>query len=44
MVISLIQDKNRLAEMSANAKDLDVPNAGDNLAKLLIGLAKRAIR
>jgi UDP-N-acetylglucosamine--N-acetylmuramyl-(pentapeptide) pyrophosphoryl-undecaprenol N-acetylglucosamine transferase len=44
MVISLIQDKTRLAEMSANAKDLDVPNAGDNLAKLLIGLAKRAIR
>lgn len=43
-VYSLIENKVRLAEMSANAKGLDEPNAGDNLAKLLISLAKRAVR
>jgi UDP-N-acetylglucosamine:LPS N-acetylglucosamine transferase len=41
-VFSLIENKVRLAEMSANAKSLDVPDAGDNLAKLLVSLAKRA--
>jgi UDP-N-acetylglucosamine--N-acetylmuramyl-(pentapeptide) pyrophosphoryl-undecaprenol N-acetylglucosamine transferase len=43
-VFHLLENKVRLAEMSANAKDLDEPNAGDNLANLLISLAKRAVR
>lgn len=43
-VINLIRNKTRLAEMSANAKGLDVPDAGDNLARLLVSLAKRAVR
>lgn len=43
-IFSLIQNKARLAEMSANAKGLDIPDAGDNLARLLVSLAKRAVR
>lgn len=41
-VLNLIQNKARLTEMSTKARSLEVPNAEDNLAKLLIDLAKRA--
>ena len=42
-VLGLLQDDDALDEMSNNARKLDVPNAEDNLARLLVSLAKRAV-
>ncbi len=41
-VMDLLRNRARLSEMSANARKLDRPDAGDNLARVLFSLAKRA--
>ncbi len=40
-VTNILTDQTKLAEMSEAAKRLDVPNAAENVARLLLGLAKR---
>ncbi len=42
-VMGLLNDEDRLFEMSANAKKLDKPHAEEKLANLLVSLAQRAI-
>ncbi len=42
-VMGLLKNKDRLVEMSANAKKLDKPHAEEKLANLLVSLAQRTI-